>query len=240
LETVIPFDWLRIFWGDAPPLFLAEITFRVLVIWLWTVLLLRWIGGRSISQLSLVEFLLVIALGSAVGDALFYPDVPLIHCMVVITVVICLDKLLGFLLSRSPAMEDAIEGRSVEFVRDGIIDCARMRKLNFGHDELFEQLRLNGVGNVSEVRAAYLETNGMISVFKRDDAPLGLSIEPPWDVEPPVELKADAPAQEPVACPNCATVLSRPASGRLPRCPTCDSPVWHKASSPGAHDALAG
>lgn len=239
-EPVVAFDLGRLFLGDEPPLFLLEIGVRTVIIYLYTLLLIRWIGSRSIAQLSLVEFLLVIALGSAVGDAMFYPDVPLIHCMVVITVVVLLDKALSYLVARNPRLEDVIEGKSVEVVRDGVIHCGVLMKTNFGHDELFEQLRLNGVGNVSEVRAAYLETNGMISVFKRDDAPLGLSIEPPWDVEPPVELKADAPAQEPVACPNCATVLSRPASGRLPRCPTCDSPVWHKASSPGAHNALAG
>jgi uncharacterized membrane protein YcaP (DUF421 family) len=43
--------------------------------------LVRWVGGRGVAQLSLIEFLLVIAPGSAVGDALFYPEVPLLHAM---------------------------------------------------------------------------------------------------------------------------------------------------------------
>ena len=65
MDQITAFDWQRIFVGDEPPLFLLEIVFRIAVIWPWTMILLRWIGGRSISQLSLVEFLLVIALGSA-------------------------------------------------------------------------------------------------------------------------------------------------------------------------------
>lgn len=79
MDAITPFDWFRLFLGEDPPLFYLEIVFRILVIWIWTMVLLRWIGGRSISQLSVVEFLLVIALGSAVGDAMFYPEVPLAH-----------------------------------------------------------------------------------------------------------------------------------------------------------------
>jgi uncharacterized membrane protein YcaP (DUF421 family) len=101
------------FFGDEPPLFLLEITFRTIVIYLYTLFLIRWVGSRSIAQLSLVEFLLVIALGSAVGDAMFYPDVPLFHCILVITVVVLLDKAIAFLISRNATLEDVIEGRRV-------------------------------------------------------------------------------------------------------------------------------
>jgi uncharacterized membrane protein YcaP (DUF421 family) len=75
-------------WGDEPPLFLLEIVFRTMVIYGYTMALMRWLGSRTIGQLSSIEFLLVIALGSAVGDAMFYPDVPLLHAIAVITVVV--------------------------------------------------------------------------------------------------------------------------------------------------------
>ncbi|MFC6496274.1 hypothetical protein ACFP8Z_01285 [Gemmobacter lanyuensis] len=47
METVVPFDLQRMVLGDQPPLFLAEILFRIAVIWPWTMLLLRWIGGAQ-------------------------------------------------------------------------------------------------------------------------------------------------------------------------------------------------
>jgi uncharacterized membrane protein YcaP (DUF421 family) len=219
--------------GVESPLFLLEIAFRTIVIYVYTLILIRWVGSRSIAQLSLVEFLLVIALGSAVGDAMFYPDVPLVHCIIVITVVICLDKLLGFLLARSPAMEDIIEGKSVELVRDGIIDCAVLKDLNFGHDELFEQLRLGGVSNLVQVRAAYLETNGKVSVFRRKgDGRAGLSIDPPWDVAEQEETKAGEGGRRGAdyACASCGTVAG--ADIPMPRCRHCGGEIWHPAAKP--------
>ncbi len=234
-EPVVAFDMGRMLFGDEPPLFLLEIAFRTIVIYVYTLLLIRWVGSRSIAQFSLVEFLLVIALGSAVGDAMFYPEVPLIHCMVVIAVVVLLDKALSHLMTRSPRLEDVIEGKSVEVVRDGLINCRVLDKSNLGHDELFEQLRLNKIANLAEVRAAYLETNGLLSVFKAGtDRPRpGLSIDPPWDVEEPPQIEAGTPATARgwYSCPRCAATLEMSERKTLPPCPTCNGDVWHRAGT---------
>ena len=80
-DPVVPFDLTRMFFGTDPTLFYLEIVFRICAVYAYALLLIRWIGGRSIAQMSTVEFLLVIALGSAVGDAMFYPEVPLLHAL---------------------------------------------------------------------------------------------------------------------------------------------------------------
>jgi len=229
-EPIVAFDFGRMLFGDEPPLFLLEIVVRTVTIYLYTLVLVRWIGSRSIGQLSLVEFLLVIALGSAVGDAMFYPDVPLVHCLLVITVVILIDKALSFALTRSPRLEDAIEGKTVELIRDGIIHHDVLLKANFGQDELFEQLRMKDIEHVGQVRAAYLETNGNVSVFKASQERPGLPIEPPWDVSPPAKLKAGEDHAGAVACAHCATVLSPELGHPLPGCPRCGSTTWHRAA----------
>ena len=52
--VAIPFDLGRMFLGEEPVLFLLEIAFRTVVIYVYTLVLIRWIGSRSIAQLSLV------------------------------------------------------------------------------------------------------------------------------------------------------------------------------------------
>src|SRR5690606_22718215 len=91
-QAITILDWKRMLLGDEPPLYLLEIFIRTLIIYAYTLGLLRWLGSRTIGQLSTVEFLLVIALGSAVGDAMFYPDVPLIHALLVVTIVVLANK----------------------------------------------------------------------------------------------------------------------------------------------------
>lgn len=218
MDQIIPFDWPRMLWGDAPPLFLAEIVFRVLVIWLWTVALLRWVGGRSIAQLSLVEFLLVIALGSAVGDALFYPEVPLLHAMLVILVIVLLDKAVDMAIRRWRGAKRVIDGLPLEVIRDGRILCDGIATRAMGGLELMEMLRLNGIENLGVIRSAYLEPSGELSLFRADPPRIGLPIVPPVELCDPPPPDPGGPA----CCLNCGQVA--PVAG--PACRECGGTHW--------------
>ena len=118
-EDVIPFDLHRMFLGDLPALFYAEILVRTQTIYPYTLLMIRWVGGRGIAQLSMVEFVLVIALGSAVGDTMLYPEAPILVALLVITVVIGLNKFLDLMILKSDAAKAVIYGRPIELAHDG-------------------------------------------------------------------------------------------------------------------------
>ena len=120
-QAIQIFDWERMLLGDEPTLFLLEIAFRTAVIYVYALVLLRWLGSRTIGQLSTIEFLLVIALGSAVGDAMFYPDVPLLHALLVITVVVVANKGLDTVIAKSSTAERAIDGIPEEAIRGGVM-----------------------------------------------------------------------------------------------------------------------
>ncbi|PZR00743.1 MAG: DUF421 domain-containing protein [Cereibacter sphaeroides] len=216
MEEVVPFDLARMVFGDAPWAFLGEIVVRTLIIYGYTLLLLRWIGGRSIAQLSVVEFLLVIALGSAVGDAMFYPEVPLFHAMVVITVVVLIDKVIDLLNRRYNQAKAVIGGSPIAVMSEGRILTDGLINRGIGALELMEKLRLEGVANLGEVRAAYLEASGQVSVFRYDPPRPGLPILPPHEVAVLPELTAG----EVPCCINCGAITPADARGDAP-CPHC-------------------
>ena len=215
-------DWKRMLLGDEPPLFLLEIAIRTSVIYVYTLALLRWLGSRTIGQLSTIEFLLVIALGSAVGDAMFYPDVPLIHALLVVTVVVVANKGLDIVIGRSERAERMIDGSPKTAIRDGVIDRDFMDGNTLSRNELFQQLREHGVRQLGEVAGAYLETDGGLTVFKAAEAKPGLPIVPPWEIAPPAEAK---PGADPVACKACGRLETAPAD----RCAHCGHEVWVEA-----------
>lgn len=209
---ITPFDWQRLLIGEAPPLFLAEILFRVLVIYLYTLLMLRLIGGRSVAQLSLVEFLLVIALGSAVGDGLFYPEVPLLHALAVVTFIVGLTKALDALSQRFRHAKRLLDGHPVQVLRDGALVPQGLAARDMSPTELAAFLRLEGIRNLGEIRAAYLEPMGHLSVFRAETPRPGLRIEPPCEVLPLTPAKPGQPA----ICGWCGGPLSHPGP-----CPAC-------------------
>jgi len=228
-QPIQVFDWARIFFGDEPPLFFLEIAFRTLVIYVYTLGLLRWLGSRAIGQLSTVEFLLVIALGSAVGDAMFYPDVPLLHALAVITIVVLVNKALDILIRRSEVSERVIDGTPSEAIRNGFIpkDFAVGGPLSQG--ELFQQLREKGIGHLGQVAHAYVETDGVLTVFKAADEKTGLPIVPPWELDPPKEVKHGG-SKSTIACRRCGWLEE--GSTTPDHCPNCDHEIWVEAHVP--------
>lgn len=220
---ITPFDWQRLLIGETPPLFLAEILFRVLVIYIYTLLMLRLIGGRSVAQLSLVEFLLVIALGSAVGDGLFYPEVPLLHALAVVTFIVGLTKALDAASQRFRPAKRLLDGQPIQLLRDGVLLPQGLAARDMSPSELAAFLRLEGIRNLGEVRAAYLEPMGHLSVFRAERARPGLRIEPPCEVVP---LTPAQPGQ-PALCGWCGAPLAVPGP-----CPTCTRTDPVAAESP--------
>ncbi|WP_108395483.1 DUF421 domain-containing protein [Devosia submarina] len=228
------FDWGRIFFGDQSPLFLAEILFRTIVIYFYTLGLLRWLGSRAVGQLSNLEFLLVIALGSAVGDAMFYPDVPLTHALAVVTLVVFANKGLDTLMARRPSVERALDGVPEEAINAGVICLSFFEKTALSDGELFQQLRGHGIEHLGEVEHAYIETNGTLTVFRaKQGSRPGLPIVPPWEISPPVEIspKDTALSQDLLACFRCGTTRDPNTHLAGDECPNCKHTKWTIARS---------
>jgi hypothetical protein len=79
-----PFDWMRIVVGEQPPAYLLEVALKCLLIFLLLLLVMRMIGKRGQANLSPMQQMLLIALGSAAGDALLYPTVALLYAAIVL------------------------------------------------------------------------------------------------------------------------------------------------------------
>src|SRR5688572_871600 len=132
-----PFDLQRIFLGDSSFSFLLEIVFRTVVLYLYTLAILRLIGQRGMERLSSFDFAIVIAMGSAVGDPMFYPEVPLLHGMAVVTTILAVERGLGWITKQSMAVEKTIEGSTRVAVKDGRINLDYIEQSLLSQAELF-------------------------------------------------------------------------------------------------------
>ena len=158
-------EFERIFLGDLTWIAVLEILLRTAVLYLYTLVLIRLVGKRGLGQLSPFELLIIVALGSAVGDPMFYPEVPVLSGMVVITAVVGLERLFVFLTERNQTMENLIESVPVCVVADGNLVQENLDKEDLSKHEIQMLLRLEGVENLGDVRRAYLEPTGKVSVF---------------------------------------------------------------------------
>lgn len=225
-EPVIPFDWQRILIHDFPGLYLAEVALRTLIMFLVILLALRVSGKREVKQLSVYELVLVIGLGSAAGDPMFYDDVPLSASVVVFVVMMGCYKLATRISDKNPKVRVALEGKPVYVVENGCIDKQNFDDEDLGLDELFAELRLAGVEQLGQVRVAILESNGELSVFLQEDK----DVKPGLPILPKFLDQASEDIQEAgvYACRNCGNVEKLAPMPKV-HCKRCDHDCWVKA-----------
>ncbi len=237
-SDIVPFDLHRMFLGDAPLWFLLEIVVRTAVMYLYTIALVRTMGSRTLGQLSMVEFLLVVAIGSAVGDPMFYADVPLIHGMLVITVIVGINRLIVEVTNRNETAELVFDGKPKCLARDGRMDPDELDAANMNREKLFLMLRLEKIRHLGEVDYAFLEQGGTLSVYERDPADVtpGLRVVVPWDIDEPNRWQTGDQAPDAIllGCERCG-LIGKQTQGALPACPNCEAESWVDAViTPGA------
>ncbi|MEO9338106.1 YetF domain-containing protein [Mesorhizobium sp. SB112] len=163
------FDLTRILLGEeetATFVFYLEVIFRTVIMYLYTIFLSRMVGQGGVGQIGPFEFVLVIAIGSAAGDPMFYPEIGLLQGILVITVVIVLHRFTTFILNRHKKLERKLEGAPLLVVDDGRIVDKALGSGTLTERELFALLRVEGVRDTGEVEHAYFEPNGRLSVFR--------------------------------------------------------------------------
>lgn len=185
VESLQPFDWYRMYVGSLTPLILLEIAFRTVFMYLYVLLLVRLIGKRGIGDMTTFDQIIVIAVGSATGDPMLMPEVPLLQAMVVIGILVYLERLLARLTQRSSTIEKVAESTPSLLVREGRIVEEWLERERMTVGELMSLLRLNGIRDLGEVERAYLEPTGTLSVFRNPEGttPPVRSTFPPRHVE---------------------------------------------------------
>lgn len=166
MNPVTPFDWQRLFIGQEPPLFFLEIVFRVILIYGFSVFMLRYMGKRGQRQMTPFELLVVIALGSATGDSMFYPEVPILYAWLIIFIVVALNSALEKLQFRHRRVNIFLENIPRLLIHEGKILEKGLEKENLREDELMALLREQHVSDVGHIQYAFLEQTGHLGLIQ--------------------------------------------------------------------------
>ncbi|WP_325452292.1 DUF421 domain-containing protein [Gelidibacter sp.] len=211
--------------NELPFSFLLEVVFRVAVMFLVLLILLRFAGKRGVKQLSIFEMVIIIALGSAAGDPMLYENVGVVPGIVVIIVVIVLYRIITMLAVKIKPLERLIEGEPKLIIENGEFVLNILDKENLAADEVFSQLRLKSVEHLGQVKYAYLETTGDISAFFVEDEQVGygLPIRPELFYETCNELTLDTY----YSCASCGHSVHLQTANSI--CGRCGKKEWLKS-----------
>lgn len=220
------FDWNKFLFGEEEWGFLIEISLRTLLMYFIILIGLRLLGKRGVRQLSVFELVVIISLGSAAGDPMFYKEIGLLYPIVIFTIIVGAYRLTTFFMAKYNKFDDLVEGKCVYLIVEGKFFIEGFNKENLAQDEFFSELRQYSVAHLGQVETAILETSGSISVFFYPDEKVrfGLPIMPALFEKASEEVFTSGA----YACTHCGNIMYlKPVIERS--CDFCGHKKWVQA-----------
>lgn len=140
---------------------------------------LRKMGTRAVMQ-GVFEVVLIVSLGSAGGDAMFYKDVGMLPVIMVFVMVLAVYKIIIFFMSKSDRIERMFDGEVFCLIHEGAFVVSALKREVMATNEIYSDLRNLNVSQLGQVKQGYIEPSGKLSLFYYPDNETkhGLSILP--------------------------------------------------------------
>ncbi|MEI8134542.1 MAG: YetF domain-containing protein [bacterium] len=142
-----------------------EIILRSVVVYLVILAGFRLAGKRHISQLSLLDFALILLISNAVQNAMVGTDTSLFGGIVAAVSLLAANLILTKLISRNKLSKEFLVGEPKLLIRNSKLILSTMEHENLSEEDLLEAIREHGFESLSEVRTAILELDGSISII---------------------------------------------------------------------------
>ena len=144
---------------------MATAFFRTVILYLLLMVGLRLMGKRQIGELEPSELVLTLIISDLASVPMQDFGIPLANGVFPIVTILCLSLLMSYFSLKSIRFRSLVCGRPTLIIREGKLLQANMAKNRFTLDELYEQLRSQGISDLSAVKYAILETSGQVSVL---------------------------------------------------------------------------
>ena len=143
-----------------------EFVLRAGVVYLFLLTLVRLSGKRTVGQFTPFDLVVVVLLSESVSNALTGGDTSLAGGLIGAATLIALNFGLAWLTARSKAAEKIVEGREVVLGRHGQVYRDVLQRERVSEADFDEALREHDC-SLQEMRCAFLETDGKISILKK-------------------------------------------------------------------------
>ena len=144
---------------------MAIVLVRTLIIYFSLLLAMRLLGKRQLGEMELSEFVVAALIADLAAHPLQDMGIPLINGLVPILVLFCCEVIIAGLSLKSIRLRALIFGKPSLLIVHGRILQREMFKNRFTADELMQELRAQGITDLSRIEYGVLETNGKLNVI---------------------------------------------------------------------------
>ncbi|HET6630477.1 MAG TPA: DUF421 domain-containing protein [Woeseiaceae bacterium] len=144
-----------------------DIVLRASVIFFVLYLVVRIMGKRELAQMTAFELIVLVVFGDLVQQGVMHNDFSLTGSILAISTLAFWALALSWLTYSSRKLETLLDGEPRVIVKDGEIVEENLRRDRLTRAEILSEMRLAGIGSLSEVAWAILEPQGKMSFIQR-------------------------------------------------------------------------
>lgn len=151
---------------------LIKILFKIIIVYIIVMILLKLMGKREIGQVSLFDFAIILIISDILVIGV-EQDFKLFSFYIIGVIFLALLQLLiSFIILKNRNIRSLFDGKESVIIYDGNINIKEMKKQRYNMDDLITQIRLNGISSISEIKYLIIENNGKVSIYLKKDNPI--------------------------------------------------------------------
>lgn len=165
MSGVLDLDWAEVLAFGISPL---EILVRGTAMYWFLFLTFRFVVRRAVGSVGVADILILVIVADAAQNGMSGEYNSVADGMLLVATLIFWNVLLDRLSFHFPAFARFTQAPPLLLVKDGRMLRANMRREYITEDDLWTQLRQQGVDELAQVKKAYLEPDGEFSVIRSD------------------------------------------------------------------------
>lgn len=146
-----------------------DIILRSIAVYFFMVIALRIFGKKELSQLNTADVILILLISNSVQNAMVGSDTSLWGGLVAAGALFLVNFILKKLMFRYKAVNNLLQQKPEVLVHNGAIDFKTLARLGITSDEMLEAMHEHGVEYYKDVKYAFLEIDGNISIISGNE-----------------------------------------------------------------------
>lgn len=165
MENFLSVDWAKLFGLSVP---VAELVIRGTAMYWFLFLIFRVVVRRDIGAVGLADVLIIVIVADAAQNAMSGEYQTITDGMILVVTLIGWNVVFDFLSYRFKMFRRFAEPKPILLIQNGKMLKRNMRRELISDEEMWAKLREHSVESLEQVKKAYIESDGQISIVKNE------------------------------------------------------------------------
>lgn len=142
---------------------------RTVMLYFFIIIAVRLMGKRQLSELQPSELVITLIIADIASLPMENTDKPMISGIIPMLILVACEIVISVFMMKNSFFRKLICGSPVTIIENGNIKRDNMARLRLTTEDLYIQLRQQGIFSISDIEYCIVETNGKLSVLLKPE-----------------------------------------------------------------------